>query len=404
MIGNKRRIRVDYAPLNIAVSVDCVTPFSPAMQVYNSSNGEYEPDRGLTPSLFTPIVIANTDDGSWTNKNANTLLTEMRWFVNGVEISTLPDWQGLYSINENKDIYRGTITIKRNIEPGTQIALHFEGVVSDMRLGTNIKVSTDAIVLATADKSEDAYGLSIGDDQIIQYNPFKDKLHLYNYKVAHDIITPSKKVEMSCIDENAYIRNIGVTLFKSDKVMTSGYTLKLYRVETSGILSELSAGTDEVVDITPQSIVLDLRLVTKSDYVIKAIIPNTNRIEPQIQFSVNRVFPAFTCIPTNGTSINPTDKIRRDKAMVDSEGLIVECPASILKILWYTDSATIQRKQHNEGEDTAFVISETGIGDNYENDWLDIYTDTEIKQQYNIATDENGDIFTDENGNRLIFN
>ena len=37
MRSNKKRIRIDYEPLNVAVSVACLTPASPAMQVYNAA-------------------------------------------------------------------------------------------------------------------------------------------------------------------------------------------------------------------------------------------------------------------------------------------------------------------------------------------------------------------------------
>ena len=69
--------------------------------------------------------------------------------------------------------------------------LYFEGLIADTRLGVNIPVKTDSIMLTTVDKSEDTYGLSIGDSQIIQYNPFLDKLLLYDYKVANNLISAS---------------------------------------------------------------------------------------------------------------------------------------------------------------------------------------------------------------------
>ena len=203
MRSNKRRIRIDYAPLNVAVSMKCLTPLSPALQVYNAANGEYEPGRSLSPSTFWPMIIANANDGSWRNQYANSILTQMHWYVDGAEISTLPDWQNLYSIDDGPSSYRGAITIKRNVPPTQQFSLHFEGLLADPRLGTTIAIKSDPVVLSTEDASEDAYSLSIGDDQVIQYNPFKDKLHLYNYKVAHGLITAYAAAETAATDENA---------------------------------------------------------------------------------------------------------------------------------------------------------------------------------------------------------
>lgn len=417
MISNKKRIRVDYAPLNLAVSVECVTPASPALQVYNADldeSGEavgFEPDRELSPSKFWPVVVANAADGSWANQYANTVLTDMRWYVDGVLISRHPDFTGstsdgrpLYAIDEGGTSYRGSIEIRKNVLPGTRYALHFEGVVTDPRLGTNLTVVTDDFILSTEDKSEDAYSISIGDDQIIQYNPFKDRLHLYNYKVAHGLAAASPSAEAAATDENAYLRKVDVALYKAGKRMTSGYTLRLYRVNGANQFTELTDGTDEVVSVTATAVTLDLRLVEKSDYIVKAFVTDSARTEPMIQFSVNRVYQNYSCRPTNGTGINPGDIQRHDEAMVDSEGEVVECPASIIRILWRTDSAYLTNLLHNEGGTTTFTIAKTMMGENYDDDWLDVYTETEIKPVFRSAVDGDGNQLVDENGNRLIFN
>lgn len=218
------------------------------------------------------------------------------------------------------------------------------------------------------------------------------------------MVVASAQTELDATDENAYLRSIDVSLFRAETRITEGYSLKLFRVNGNNSLSELTAGENEVVSISPTAIVLDLRLVTKSDYVIKAVITGSRRIPPQVQFSVNRIYQDYVCRPTNGTSINPSDVQRYDAAMVDSEGLVVDCPANIIRIGWRTDSAHMTGVQHNEGGTTLFSLSRTGIGINYDDDWLDVYTMTDIKPQHKIATDEDGNILVDEHGNKLIFN
>lgn len=409
MISNNKRIRIDYAPLNVAVSMEVATPNSPTMQVYNAIEDEYEQDRELTPTKLWPRVNADASDGSWTNRYANTILTNMTWYVDGVLISLHPDWTGttsdgraLYEMDETVTAYRGSLEVRKNIPPETEYALHFEAVVSDPRLGTNIPIVSDKVILSTDDKSEDGYSISIGDDQIIRYNPFNDRLHLYEYKVAHGLVTASGEAE-AATDENAYIRTVTVAVYKGYTEMTSGYTLRLYRMNANGTTEELAAGSDEVVSISATAIVLDLRMVTKSDYIIRAAVNNAVRPDPEVQFSVNRVCPSYLCRPTNGTSIGPDDVMRFDKAMVDSDGKVVECPASIISILWKTETVggTVQ---HNEGGTTLFSIAKTGIGKNYDDDWMDIITETDIKPAYSYAVDESGDVLTDESGNELIIN
>ena len=44
--SEKKRIRKEFQPLTIAVSLKIMTPNSPANQVYNPVANEYDPDRG----------------------------------------------------------------------------------------------------------------------------------------------------------------------------------------------------------------------------------------------------------------------------------------------------------------------------------------------------------------------
>ena len=404
----RKRIRIDYAPLSVAVSVECTTPGSPATQVYNPDTGEYDPDRELTATALRPSVIADAKDGSWKMREANSLLASMQWYVDGVAISSHPDWTGttadgraLYEIDSTQTSSRGTLTIRKNVAPGKQYSLQFKGVVSDKRLGTNLPITTDPVILSTEDKSEDAYSLSVGESQIIKYNPFTDMLLDYNYREAHDAATADES-EADYTDANAYKRVIGVTLYKGGVKVEDGYSLKLYRVEAANTRAELKAGEGEVVSITSTSIELDLRLVEKCDYIIEAVVEGTKRVAPATQFSVDRLYPAYTCTPTNGAGINPDDKIRKDSVMASCGGNVLYYPENIIKIVWHTETAALD-KTHNEGDTTEFVIADTGIGSDYDDDWMEVYVETEQKEAYSVAS-EGSDTFINENGENLIFN
>ena len=123
-----------------------------------------------------------------------------------------------------------------------------------------------------------------------------------------------------------------------------------------------------------------------------------------MQFSVSRVYQSFTCEPTNDSPIIYGQTERFDEAQVDSEGKIVDCPASIIEIVWKTDSAYLTNVTHNEGGTTEFQLAKTGVGQLATDDWLDIYTTAIQKPAYSVAIDEDANILTDENGNDLIFN
>lgn len=406
MESQKKRIRRDYAPLTVMSGLVCTTPLSPVTQVYNSALGEYEPDRALTPTVIHPDVTAHAKDGSWKTPQANASLADMVWKVNGVDITTLQEWQNQYEIDLVGST-RGDIIIRKNLQPGSYLELTFEASLADSRLGVNIPVKCDAIVLSTVDKSEDDYSMSIGDDQIIQYDPFKDKLHVYEYKTSHGLATASAAEQAAATDENSYLRTIPVHLYKgASSVASTGFTLRLFQITGvtggSAQLTELTTSADEVEEISQTGITIDLRLIEKRDYLIRAYVENVAVAEKQ--FSVNRVYPKFTVRPTNGTGIAPGDTERYDVAMVDCNGNTVDCPECIVKIIWKTDSATLTAVEHGEGREIVFQLANTGIGETYTDDWLDVYCEGDQKPCHSVATNEDGDELTDENGDIFIFN
>lgn len=403
METSRKRVRRDFCPLTVSVAIACATDSSsPMLQAYNAKEEEFEPDRTLSPCVIRPIVTANATDGSWPNPYANNALANMKWFANGVSIATLADWSGLYTI-ETEGNLRGSLNIMRNCMPGEKISLHFEADLVDNRLGVTIPVKTDSVVLSTIDKSEDTYGIGISEDKSIKYNPFMDKLHLYEYKVAHGIIAVSATEEAAANDGNSYLRTIPIQLYKGGNILdASTYTVEFHRMSSAIASTLLTEDDDEVVSISSEAIVLDLRLITKGDYLIKTFVDGEE--VGKIQFSVSREYQSFTCSPMNEAAIAPDQKHRYDVVQVDSEGQIVEHPENIIKIIWKTDTAKLTEVVHNEGENTVFSLSKTGIGKDYTNDWLETYVDAEQKGVMSVAIDEANDTLTDENGEILIFN
>lgn len=403
METSRKRVRRDFCPLTVSVAVACATDSSsPMMQTYNANEEEFEPDRTLSPCVIRPIVTANATDGSWPNPYANSYLANMKWYANGVPISSLPDWAGLYSVEPEGDL-RGSLNIMRNCMPGEKISLHFEAELIDYRLGVTIPVKTDCVILSTIDKSEDTYGIGISEDRSIKYNPFLDKLHLYEYKVAHGLIPASSTEEAAANDGNSYLRTITIQLYKGGKTLAAqDYSVILYSMSSATAYTELTEDDDEVVSIASDKIVMDLRLIEKGNYLIKAFVDGEE--VGKIQFSASREYQSFTCEPMNEAAIAPEQTQRYDEVQVCSEGLIVEHPENIIRIVWKTDTAKLTGVTHNEGEKTVFTLNRTGIGEDYTNDWLETYVEAEQKGVMFVATDGSSEVLSDENGDILIFN
>jgi hypothetical protein len=401
METGRLRIRKDFAPLTVSASLACATNFSPVTQVYNAAESSFEPDRTLSPTVLKPVVTANANDGSWPDPHCNSLLANMHWYANGVDISTLSDWTGKYTIYTD-GAERGCLEITRNLLPTERISMQFKAELVDNRLGVTIPVATDPIVLSTVDKSGDSCSMSLDSEKTIYYNPFLDPLFRYEYKVAHGLITASASARSAAAaDIHSYLKPVSIRVYKGGSLLsTSDYTVKCFEVANATTFNEISM--DFVDNGSYYTTTLDLRLIAKANYMIKAFIEDSE--VARIQFSVERDYQPFTCTPTNGTGILPSQTMRYDVAQVNSNGVIVDVPESIIKIVWYTDSSTIKEKQHNEGAETLFELSSTGVGDTYTDDWLDVYTTALQKEPHQIACDENGDTLVDENGETLIFN
>lgn len=414
----KKRLRKDFEPITLAMSLVCISDNSPVRQVYNAALLEIEPERVASPCTVLPHVVAATSDNSWVNGRANSLLASMVWKVDGVDITGIPAWIGLYSI-ETTGENKGALIISRNLYPSEHFALSFEAVITDLRFGINVPVKIDGIALSCADKSEDDYSISIGEDEIIKYDPFKDNLLLYEYKVAHGIIAGSTELRAAAKDLNCFDRTIALDVYQGKNIVTEGVTMKLFKVTTdiggNAVLTE-TTGTDyEIVSKSTSAINIDLRLITKAEYLI-IIYVNSSGVGSAIvanevarkQFSINRLYPKFIGEVVSGAGILPGDRETSNRVAITKENSIVPYPECVLKIDWFSDAydaiTGIKTNTHNEGQDVVIELEKAGMGDNHLDNWLDIYFRATQKGAFEVAVDESAEVFTDENDEILIFN
>jgi len=399
--SNNVKIRRVFAPLNTAASIVCTSGGSPTTQVWNTALSQFEPNRANTPCVLHPDISAYASDGTWKQQQANALLTNMQWLVNGKEISTVWNVGTDYQIDTNGST-RGDLIIYRNVAVSELFSLKFKADIVDGRTKINVPIETDEVTLNTVAKSDDAYSMALEDDENIVYNPTLDKLLLYDYKVAHGLIAASDSVRNACIDSNAYLHKIPFHVYKGGTALTSGYTVKLYKM--SGITPvEIGVGMNEVNAITTTYVTLDLRLVESASYVVKAFVGGNEICNKQ--FSVSRSYPKFTISAGQNTDIAPNQDNRMQQALVSSDGRIVECPASVYLLKWSTkatDNGASTTRQWQEGDTALFNISDTGLGETSE-DELEIAVDASYKPAMDFFSD-GSEPLVDENGEYLIGN
>ena len=396
-----------FAPLDISVSVVCASPKSPFMQTMHGD--KFFPDR--TESGFEciayPRINATAKDDSWDSKLSNIYLTNMVWKVatgdEWKDISKIDVWSGKYSIDESNTTNRGAITIKRNLSSNDKQQLQFEADIYDYRTkSTTLHIIADPITLYTADKGVDTYGMGIREDTDISYNPFLDKLALYEYKVANNIVAASTEARNACFDGNQYERHIPIDVYKAKEKITDGFTIELYR-GTEKMSVSSAASPNEIISISNSEIVIDLRLVEKNNYTIKAMI--NGKSVAQFQFSASRFYPSFSqpkfmvC-----NNIEWGKLFRSNKAILEYNGMVVEYPNRVVELQWHTEATNgnvVTEKSWQEGDSCYFSIKESGLGD-IESDYLIEQIEYGQRAANDYLLDEDDNYLLDEDGEPLI--
>lgn len=71
--------------------------------------------------------------------------------------------------------------------------------------------------------------------------------------------------------------------------ITTGYTIELYQVNSISSQTMLTTANHEIVALSLTSLIMDLRLVEKGDYLL--LVKVGGKEVARQQFSVNRVYP-----------------------------------------------------------------------------------------------------------------
>ena len=164
-----------------------------------------------------------------------------------------------------------------------------------------------------------------------------------------------------------------------------------------------AANPNEIISISTSEIVLDLRLVEKNNYTIKAKI--NGKAVAQFQFSASRFYPSFSqpkfmvC-----NDIEWGKMYRSNKAILEYNGRVVEYPNRIVELQWHTEATNgniVTSKSWQEGESCYFSIKESGLGD-VESDYLEEQIEYGQRPANGYLIDEDSNYLLDEDGNPLI--
>lgn len=415
IISQHKRLRRDYAPLVFSASVKCTSGASPTAQVYDAlceDGAQHSPDRTITPVVLVPTVVASASDGSFDSRCVNGT-SECKWYVNGVDITAAAGWtQGAYpagnfTIDKTATEARGTLTIWRNMGVGEQCELRFKAEMNDPRMGYNVLVESDPVVLSTTAKSGDSYALDIEDGDVLFYNPVEDRLALDDYKKATGRTSlGSSDRAIVAAERTSYLRRIPLRLRRGATRLTSGsnVTMKTYSVNpANGALTEMKSADISELTKFPSLAAdgeIDMRLLTRGCYMTKAFV---NGIEVgRRQFMVKRVEDDLAISSVNSVDLCADDIRRVDEAVVTRWGKKVECPERFIDIKWITSTSTYARKEHNIGRIGVMSLAEAGVSASAPD--LEVWQEAEFKPHHSIAVDKTGVTYIDKaSGAAFIF-
>lgn len=394
-------MRRRYEPLVTACTIQCTTPESTPTQIFNGS--EYQPDREGTsgvPCGLCPVVSASAKDGTWPVMRSNNKLSEMKWYVNDVAIDQLSDWANKYSILTTGDT-RGTLLIKRNVGLNERIRLRFEATLLDTRTGDLLPIRSQETTLFTAEAAEDAWVVETDFSQNLFYSPVEDNMLLHDYQTSHNITTTLTTAQIS--NGNQYLRTVAIRVRKGTELQTSGYTLKLYRVE-SGTEKELSVGK-ELVALSLTSMTLDLRVVESgATYLLKVFDSNGKMQTMRTVTSVTRKFTPITVKPMSNADIYPDATHMYQEAHVRCKDKDVECPEHIIRLQLLANTAYETDVWMGEGKSITFPLAGLTVGNTDADNYVTTAYEYDYKPVYTFAVDENGNQYVDGDGNPFIFN
>lgn len=425
-------VRKLFLPLNITCGIKVLTPGSPLIQSYDSITGDILPDRTKTPLCLLPDLSMYASDGSMSAPydNSQILVNDSEhpfvWYANGKAIDTVYTKGTDYDLDttgiDDSTLgvnTRGMLTFRRNLTKGEELELYFECYIRDARTSTYVHAVADPVTLLTAERGMDEYTLVVGGSPHFTYNPVNDTRLEYEYCTSHGI-TP--EVPETDDDDVSYLHTWPLSLKQgSDDI--DGYKIKLYdKTDTTTELSE--DASDGVISILAEEVTIDTRLAESREFEIAAFLTDSEGNDVEVAretIGYSTFYPRIMAEAINGGRYNPTATVRtngvviavqsqRRRSSTSPTAGQIRYPEHLMNITWYgTNSLSSDRITLGEGSKVTYQLSKLSLGSNDQGDAANGVAscnyvedcDGEWKGTLSPATDSDGAVFTDGNGDVL---
>lgn len=414
--SERKHTRLDFSPLVVSCELVCITPDSPTAQTANTSLGQYEPDRSITPTIIRPQTTVNDPDGIYASgiNNRNLASDQHAWFVNSMPIAKVWRENTDYEIIKDATDDNGSLKIKRNIAPGEVAVLSYEGMFNDFRTGTNYVVEASGMPLTTTDKGGNKVSCSVDCEQLT-YDPLKDELLLYEYLVAEGIETAGQRDKF--INGKSYERTVTINLTVGTNTLTElpeGWTMRIVERGGETAITAASIEHPEIKSIAFPEIKFDMRFVWEQEFEIQILDAKIN-VQANVGISLIRDMGMLTQHDiARGNDIVYGQQRYYNSGIFATGEQLIQYPQLYYEIQWWTQARVYDESKkayayadkiyRQMGESMECSVESLGIG--YEKNlcWFDVSMDIEEREPASILTTEDANIIlTDEEGNVLFY-
>ena len=414
-IGKRAHSRVAFPPLSVSCHIRCLTPQSTLTQSHNSLNGEYEPDRGQSPTVVLPEVKVIDPSGVMPAGVVNTRLSNdsLEWLLDDVSIGSKWTAGTDFDIVATANDTRGALKIYRNIASSEKHSLRFKGKFLDPRTGNVYKVESDIVALSCTEKGNDSMKCTVDNGNIV-YDPFRDKLLLYEYRQGIGVSNGDLTESAAIADGKSWKQTVHVNLTLGLKVcesLPSDLTMRLVRLGSATALTANTAKTPEILSIEWNKIVFDCRLIEKNEYEVQYL--NKGKIMTKASIAISRK----VSMPTNASyvhnaDITPSFKVYYDSIIMNVGNAVVEHPQLYWLIQWKTLARVYDsisglwsdgaEKQWQIGERMAVDIANLGIGMTVNDGFFSKWVEVSPHEACQLLTDDDGSVLLDDDGATML--
>lgn len=367
------RIRRDFAPLMITRHYEVIG--SALTQVYKAVELEYEPDRAITPTVVTPVVSVADPDKVYPDGVANRALGEMKWYVNGVDVTTTADFiNGIYSIDMTDSATRGSLTVRKNVAAQSPVILTFKAVLPDTRTGFIVPVAFVDLILTTQDVASDKYTVELNKPVEYIFNPLT-------------AVSNSEEFTAVCYRGANVIAN-----------NTAGLSFSILKRVGGTFVAATATNCPELLSSDEGAYTFEMRLIGKEDYMIKLLKDGSE--VAAVQFSIVRQYPIFTVEMMNFGDILAKQMVIPARAIVMTRNEVVPSAGNHFTIVWHTVTTSKGDVEHNMGVNAEIPADKTGI----DASTCEIYCNVEEKTEMQLASNSEGVVYVNSAGVAYIFN